>query len=69
MISGHLYDETFKMWLEPGYHASRPPGEVHGPFKADGDVIVLIRDVISRLINRIVVENKSTTMEKANDLA
>ena len=41
VISGRLYDEAFQMWLEPGYYANRPPGEVHGPFTADGDVIIL----------------------------
>lgn len=40
VVSGRLYDEAFDMWLEPGYYASRPPGEVHGPFRADGDVII-----------------------------
>lgn len=30
VVSGHLYDEAFSMWLEPGYYASRPPGEIHG---------------------------------------
>lgn len=41
VISGRLYDEAFEIWLEPGYYASRPPGEVHGPFVADGDVVIL----------------------------
>ena len=41
VVSGRLYDEAFKVWLEPGYYASRPPGEVHGPFVADGDVVIL----------------------------
>lgn len=41
IISGRLYDTAFDMWLEQGYYASRPPKEVHGPFKADGEVIVL----------------------------
>ena len=41
VVSGRLYDEAFGIWLEPGYYASRPPGEVHGPFVADGDVIIL----------------------------
>ncbi len=41
VVSGRVYDEAFDIWLEPGYYASRPPGEVHGPFKADGDVIIL----------------------------
>ena len=41
VVSGRLYDEAFSIWLEPGYYASRPPGEVHGPFVADGDVVIL----------------------------
>ncbi|GEM74898.1 cupin domain-containing protein [Vibrio sagamiensis] len=41
VVSGRLYDEAYNMWLEPGYYASRPPGEVHGPFLADGEVIIL----------------------------
>ncbi len=41
VISGRLYDEAFDMWLEAGHYASRPPQEVHGPFFADGDVLIL----------------------------
>ena len=41
VVSGRLYDEAFGMWLDPGYYASRPPGEVHGPFVAEGDVVIL----------------------------
>lgn len=41
VVSGKLYDQAFDMWLEPGFYASRPPGEVHGPFVADGDVVIL----------------------------
>ena len=41
VVSGRLYDEAFDVWLDSGYYASRPPGEVHGPFLADGDVIIL----------------------------
>ncbi len=41
VLSGRLYDEAFGIWLEPGYYASRPPGEVHGPFTAEGEVVVL----------------------------
>lgn len=41
VVSGRLYDEAFGMWLEPGHYASRPPGEEHGPFTADGDVVIL----------------------------
>jgi hypothetical protein len=41
IISGRLYDEAFSMWLETGYYASRPPGEVHGPFRAATECLVL----------------------------
>ncbi|SMF21557.1 ChrR Cupin-like domain-containing protein [Alteromonadaceae bacterium Bs31] len=41
VVSGRLYDKAFDLWLEPGCYASRPPGEVHGPFVADGDVVIL----------------------------
>ena len=32
IVSGQLYDKAFDRWLEVGDYASRPPGEVHGPF-------------------------------------
>jgi hypothetical protein len=41
IVSGRLYDQAFDMWLETGYYASRPPGEVHGPFKTEEGCIVL----------------------------
>jgi hypothetical protein len=41
IVSGRVYDAAFKMWLEPGFYASRPPGEIHGPFIAEGDAIIL----------------------------
>jgi hypothetical protein len=41
IISGRLYDEAFDMWLEAGHYASRPPGEVHGPFICDRECLVL----------------------------
>ena len=41
VVSGHLYDAAFDVWLTPGCYASRLPGEVHGPFKANGDVVIL----------------------------
>ncbi len=41
VISGRLYDKAFDMWLEQGHYASRPPFEEHGPFIADGDVVIL----------------------------
>jgi len=41
IISGRLYDAAFDRWLEAGDYASRPPGELHGPFKAEVECIVL----------------------------
>ncbi|MGK7953334.1 MAG: cupin domain-containing protein [Xenococcaceae cyanobacterium] len=51
VVSGRLYDEAFALWLEPGYYASRPPGEVHGPFVADGDVVILEISYPSQAMN------------------
>jgi hypothetical protein len=41
IVSGRLYDAAFGIWLEPGHYASRPPGEVHGPFHTDFGCVVL----------------------------
>jgi hypothetical protein len=41
IVSGRLYDTAFDMWLESGHYASRPPGEVHGPFRTDTGCLVL----------------------------
>jgi quercetin dioxygenase-like cupin family protein len=41
IIEGRLYDEAFDRWLEVGDYASRPPGEVHGPFRTDSGCVVL----------------------------
>lgn len=41
VVSGRLYDAAFELWLEAGHYASRPPGELHGPFKTDVGCIVL----------------------------
>jgi hypothetical protein len=41
IVSGRLYDKAFEMWLETGHYASRPPGELHGPFKTDVGCVVL----------------------------
>ena len=41
IVSGRLYDQAFDIWLETGHYASRPPGEVHGPFKTDTGSVVL----------------------------
>jgi hypothetical protein len=41
IVSGRLYDQAFEIWLEAGHYASRPPGELHGPFKSDVGCVVL----------------------------
>lgn len=41
IVSGRLYDHAFGRWLETGDYASRPPGELHGPFKTDVGCVVL----------------------------
>ena len=41
IVSGKLYDKAVDRWLEAGDYASRPPSEVHGPFVAKTDCIVL----------------------------
>ncbi|HAO32622.1 MAG TPA: cupin domain-containing protein [Candidatus Competibacter sp.] len=40
IVSGRLYDAAFDLWLEAGHYASRPPGEVHGPFKTETGCVV-----------------------------
>jgi hypothetical protein len=40
IVSGRMYDEAFAQWLDTGHYASRPPGEVHGPFKTDVGSVV-----------------------------
>jgi hypothetical protein len=41
IVSGRLYDAAFDLWLEAGCYASRPPGELHGPFRTDVGCVVL----------------------------
>ncbi|NJL99124.1 MAG: hypothetical protein HC924_10080 [Synechococcaceae cyanobacterium SM2_3_2] len=41
IVSGRLYDQSFDKWLEAGDYASRPPGEVHGPFRTEAGCLVL----------------------------
>lgn len=41
VVSGRLFDQAFDLWLEAGHYASRPPGEVHGPFRTDVGCVVL----------------------------
>ena len=41
VVSGRLYDQAFDMWLEAGHYTSRPPDEVHGPFRTDDGCLVI----------------------------
>jgi len=41
IVEGRLYDEAFDKWLEVGDYASRPPGEIHGPFRTETGCLVL----------------------------
>jgi quercetin dioxygenase-like cupin family protein len=41
VVSGRLYDHAFGRWLKAGDYASRPPGELHGPFETDTGCVVL----------------------------
>ncbi|MDD3449071.1 MAG: cupin domain-containing protein [Gammaproteobacteria bacterium] len=41
IVSGRLHDAAFGLWLEAGHYASRPPGELHGPFRTDTGCVVL----------------------------
>lgn len=41
IVSGRLFDVAFDVWLEAGDYASRPPGEVHGPFICEQECVVL----------------------------
>jgi hypothetical protein len=41
IIEGSLYDAAFDRWLTKGDYASRPPGEVHGPFRTDEGCLVI----------------------------
>lgn len=40
IVSGRLYDQAFDLCLEAGHYASRPPGELHGPFRTDVGCVV-----------------------------
>ena len=55
IISGRLYDKAFDIWLEAGHYASRPPGELHGPFKTDVGCIVLEISFPSRVMDSDVI--------------
>ena len=52
IVSGRLYDAAFARWLEAGHYASRPPGELHGPFQTDNGCVVLELSFPSRTGNK-----------------
>lgn len=52
IVSGRLYDRAFDQWLEAGYYASRPPGELHGPFQTDVGCVVLEVSFPNRVAGR-----------------
>ena len=41
IVEGTLYDAAFDRHLTKGDYASRPPGEVHGPFRTQEGCVVL----------------------------
>lgn len=53
IVSGRLFDVAFDVWLEAGDYASRPPGEVHGPFICEKECLVLEISYPSQAINDI----------------
>jgi quercetin dioxygenase-like cupin family protein len=52
ILEGRLFDAAFDQWLETGDYASRPPGEVHGPFKTDVGCVVLEISSPSQALNK-----------------
>jgi len=51
IVSGRLYDHAFGLWLEAGHYASRPPGELHGPFKTNVGCVVLEVSFPNRIVS------------------
>jgi len=41
IVSGRLFDHAFDLWLKTPPPPSRPPGELHGPFRTDVGCLVL----------------------------
>jgi hypothetical protein len=56
IVSGRLHDKAFDIWLEAGHYASRPPGEIHGPFKTDIGCVVLEMSFPNRVVDGTVAE-------------
>ena len=59
IVSGRLYDAAFDTWLETGDYASRPPGEVHGPFRSDVECVVLEISYPGQTIDQPVIPPKN----------
>ena len=51
IVAGRMYDASVEKWLETGDYASRPPHELHGPFKTDVDCVVLEMSYPSMSVN------------------
>jgi len=56
IVSGRFYDKAFDLWLEAGYYASRPPGELHRPFKTDVGCVILEVSFPNRIGDGIVAQ-------------
>lgn len=52
ILKGRLYDAAFERWLGVGDYASRPPGELHGPFRSDEECLVLEISYPSQSVRR-----------------
>lgn len=60
IVSGRLYDQAFNLWLEAGHYASRPPGEMHGPFCTDVGCVVLEVSFPNRALSAADAAHHST---------
>jgi len=60
VISGRLYDKAFEKCLKPGFYASRPSGEVHGPFIAETDAVILEKSYPSQTIGKCDIKEETT---------
>lgn len=38
IVEGRLFDETLQQWFAAGSYCCRPPGMLHGPYRADEQV-------------------------------
>lgn len=64
IVSGRLYDHAFEQWLEAGDYASRPPGEVHGPFQTDVGCVVLEVSFPDRIDDGAAADPASTMNDR-----